>query len=415
MIPHVLEGRDVLGIARTGSGKTAGFTLPMLQNLSTGRARARMPRALILEPTRELASQIEDHIVIHGKRHRLSHTLIIGGESFKDQLDGLRRGTDILIATPGRLLDLFERGQVLLADVRLFVIDEADRMLDMGFIPDIERITRLLPRRRQTLLFSATLPAEIRSLARAFLREPEEVYADAPARATASVDQEFERVANAHELRRRLEACLRGLGEDFGSVLIFCNRKMEVGEIQRRLVRGGYDSAILHGDLPQHLRTATLERFRGGEVKILICSDLAARGLDIPHVTHVINYGLPNSADDYVHRIGRTGRAGRRGHALTFVLEGDDERFEEIVKVLPSKPEVRVSGGERESRQSREPRRSREPRQSRESRQPQKPPRTRESRESQSGRSRRSSRPRSSGSGGDGSGLPAFLTKPIRR
>ncbi|MGR4001510.1 MAG: DEAD/DEAH box helicase [Alphaproteobacteria bacterium] len=431
VIPHILGGHDVLGIARTGSGKTAGFTLPMLQRLSGGRARARMPRALILEPTRELASQIEDHIVIHGKRAKLNYTLIIGGESFKDQLDSLRRGTDILIATPGRLLDLFDRGQVLLADVQLFVIDEADRMLDMGFIPDIEKITRLLPRKRQTLLFSATLPGEIRKLARTFLREPKEVYADAPAQATTSVEQEFERVANVSEMRRRLGLRLRDLGEDFGSVLIFCNRKMEVNEVQRYLSRDGYDAAALHGDLPQHLRTETLERFRDGGVKILICSDLAARGLDIPHVTHVINYGLPNSADDYVHRIGRTGRAGRSGHALSFVLAGDEERLGEIANVLPDEQKATLNRSPKSQGRAQGESKSRpqSKSQSRSQRSPQSKPQSKNQSHGNSSAAPATDRRTTDTSAAKGrpakadathtnafaTNTPAFLTKPIRR
>ena len=359
VVPLILRGRDVLGIARTGSGKTAGFTLPMIETLSGARARARMPRALILEPTRELAAQVEENLIAHGKHHRLTYALIIGGASMKEQQARLQRGVDVLVATPGRLLDLFERGQVLLADAKFFVIDEADRMLDMGFIPDIERITKLLPARRQTLLFTATMPPEIRRLSRSFLRDPEEVYADAPQRATTSVEQEFAFVSDDRALRTALRRRLDGLEDEKGSVLIFCNRKIEVSDLARSLARSGYDAASLHGDMPQPLRTATLERFRAGEVRILVCSDVAARGLDIPQVSHVFNYGLPNTADDYVHRIGRTGRAGRTGHAISFVTRRDEERLEDLAKVLPEgvTPTKRESGdergGEREARSER--------------------------------------------------------------
>ena len=340
-IPPILEGRDVLGIARTGSGKTAGFTLPMLERLAGKRARARMPRALILEPTRELAAQVEESLATHGKRHRLTYALIIGGTSMQEQQDRLQKGVDILVATPGRLLDLFGRGQVLLADTKFFVIDEADRMLDMGFIPDIEKITRLLPRVRQTLLFSATLPQEIKSLANSFLHTPVEVSVDAPSSATTSVEQRFERVGE-RERMTRLEDLLDD--DSVVSALIFCNRKTEVRDLVRSLRRHGHhDLDELHGNLTQPERMEALRRFRKHEVRILICSDVAARGLDIPQVSHVFNWDLPYSGDDYVHRIGRTGRAGRTGVSVSFVGDDDEKRLADIVKVLPQESRDEVN------------------------------------------------------------------------
>ena len=340
-IPPILEGQDLLGIARTGSGKTAGFTLPMLERLAGKRARARMPRALILEPTRELAAQVEESLATHGKRHRLTYALIIGGTSMQEQQDRLQKGVDILVATPGRLLDLFGRGQVLLADTKFFVIDEADRMLDMGFIPDIEKITRLLPRARQTLLFSATLPQEIRSLANSFLRTPVEVSVDAPSSATTSVAQRFERVG-VRERMARLEDLLND--NSVVSALIFCNRKTEVRDLVRSLRRyGHHDLDELHGNLTQPERMEALRRFRKHEVRILVCSDVAARGLDIPQVSHVFNWDLPYSGDDYVHRIGRTGRAGRTGVSVSFVGDDDEKRLADIVKVLPQESRDEVN------------------------------------------------------------------------
>ena len=277
-IPIVAPGRDVLGCAQTGTGKTASFALPMIDKLAAGRARARMPRSLIIEPTRELATQVEASFEVYGKYHRLSTALLIGGESFADQLRKLDRGVDVLIATPGRLLDLFERGKVLLSDVRILVIDEADRMLDMGFIPDVERIVGLLPKARQTLFFSATMPPEIRGLADAFLNDPIEIAVAPPASPAALVEQSL--VVIAHEDKR--EALRRLIGsEDVKNALIFCNRKRDVDTLQRSLARHGFDAAALHGDMSQPKRTETLDRFRAGEIRLLVASDVAARGLDI--------------------------------------------------------------------------------------------------------------------------------------
>jgi superfamily II DNA/RNA helicase len=332
-IPYVLMGRDVLGCAQTGTGKTASFTLPMIDILGTGRARARMPRSLIIEPTRELAAQVAESFERYGKYTKLTKALLIGGESFVDQGKALDRGVDVLIATPGRLLDLFERGKILLADVRVLVIDESDRMLDMGFIPDVERIVGLLPKIRQTLFFSATMPREIRRLADAFLMNPKEISVSPPASPAESVVQRILRCDSLPKLKR---AALRDLihREDVQSGLIFCNRKRDVGVLFRSLKRHGYSVAELHGDMAQPARTATLETFRAGQVKLLVCSDVAARGLDIPQCSHVFNFDVSVNAEDYIHRIGRTGRAGRPGQAFTLVTSADRKGLAAIVRLL---------------------------------------------------------------------------------
>src|SRR5918993_912283 len=333
-IPHVLARRDVLGIAQTGTGKTAAFTLPMLTLLETGRARARMPRTLILEPTRELAAQVEESFERYGVNHRLSVALIIGGVSFGDQDMKITRGVDVLIATPGRLLDHFERGKLLLSGVELLVIDEADRMLDMGFIPDIERIVKLVPFTRQTLFFSATMPPEIQRLSDSFLHNPVKVEVAKPASTVATTTQRLVRVGREpHEKRERLRDLIRTT-PDFKNAIIFCNRKREVATLQRSLARHGFNVAALHGDLDQHARMAALDSFRSGEVPLLVASDVAARGLDIPAVSHVFNFDCPHHAEDYVHRIGRTGRAGRSGAAFTLVAPGDEKSLGAIEKLI---------------------------------------------------------------------------------
>ncbi len=321
-IPFVLMGRDVLGCAQTGTGKTAGFVLPMLDILSGRRARARMPRSLILEPTRELALQVAESFARYGKHLRLSHALIIGGESMSDQRDLLTRGVDVLIATPGRLLDMFERGGVLLSDCGVLVIDEADRMLDMGFIPDVERIVGLLPASRQTLFFSATMAPEIRRLADVFLRNPKEVTVTPPASVATTITQIITLVAE-HDKREALRRLIRS--EDVANALIFCNRKRDVDILYKSLHRHGFSVGALHGDMAQPVRFATLERFKAGEVRLLCCSDVAARGLDIGGLSHVFNFDVPIHAEDYVHRIGRTGRAGREGRA--FMLATPEDRL----------------------------------------------------------------------------------------
>src|SRR5665213_2927818 len=330
-IPYVLAGRDVLGCAQTGTGKTAGFTLPMIDMLASGRARARMPRSLIIEPTRELAAQVAAAFDTYGKHHKLSQALLIGGESFADQQRKLDRGVDVLIATPGRLLDLFERGKILLSDVKTLVIDEADRMLDMGFIPDVERIVGLLPKIRQTLFFSATMPPEIRRLADAFLMNPKEVSVAPPASPAATVEQALV-VVEPEQKREVLRRLIRS--QEVKNAIIFCNRKRDVDVLNKSLTKHGFDAAALHGDMPQSKRTETLERFRNGEIRLLVASDVAARGLDVQGMSHVFNFDVPIHADDYIHRIGR---AGREGRAFT-IATPEDGRFVKAIEHLLSKP-----------------------------------------------------------------------------
>src|SRR4249919_2498012 len=333
-IPHVLARRDVLGIAQTGTGKTAAFVLPMLTMLEQGRARARMPRTLILEPTRELAAQVEDSFDKYGKNHKLNVALIIGGVSFDDQDNKLMRGVDVLIATPGRLLDHFERGRLLMSGVELLVIDEADRMLDMGFIPDIERICKLVPFTRQTLFFTATMPPEIRRITEQFLHNPVKVEVAKPATTVAAILQQLVKTGREpHDKRDTLRRTIRA-SANFKNAIIFCNRKREVAQLHRSLVRHGFNAAALHGYLDQSARTAALDSFRSGEVKLLIASDVAARGLDIPDVSHVFNFDVPHHADDYVHRIGRTGRAGKTGTAITIVSSMDSKSMAAIEKLI---------------------------------------------------------------------------------
>jgi superfamily II DNA/RNA helicase len=332
-IPHALARRDVIGIAQTGTGKTAGFVLPMLTLLEQGRARARMPRTLILEPTRELAAQVEESFLRYGRNHKLNVALIIGGVSFDDQLKKLDRGVDILIATPGRLLDLFERGKILMSGVEILVIDEADRMLDMGFIPDIERICRLLPPTRQTLFFSATMPPEIKRLADQFLRDPVRVEASKPATAATTISQYI--VQSGREpvdKRAALRALIRG-ADNFKNAIIFCNRKRDVATLQRSLAKHGFSVGALHGDMDQRARTATLDDFRQDRIKLLVASDVAARGLDIPAVSHIFNFDVPTHAEDYIHRIGRTGRAGLTGTSITIATSLDRKYVAGIEKL----------------------------------------------------------------------------------
>ena len=333
-IPHVLARRDVLGIAQTGTGKTAAFVLPMLTMLEQGRARARMPRTLILEPTRELAAQVEDSFVKYGAKHKLNVALLIGGVSFGDQDSKLIRGVDVLIATPGRLLDHSERGRLLLSGVELLVIDEADRMLDMGFIPDIERICKLVPFTRQTLFFTATMPAEIRRITEQFLHNPVRVEVSRPATTVAATTQLLAKSGREpHDKRDTLRRLIRS-DEGLKNAIIFCNRKREVATLYRSLLRHGFSVQALHGDMDQPARTAALEQFRKGEVMLLVASDVAARGLDIPEVSHVYNFDVPHHADDYVHRIGRTGRAGKTGIAITLVAGGDDVKAVAAIEKL---------------------------------------------------------------------------------
>jgi len=350
-IPVILTGRDVLGSAQTGTGKTAGFTLPMIDILSAGRAKARMPRSLILEPTRELAAQVAESFATYGKHTRLTKALIIGGESMSDQERALDRGVDVLIATPGRLLDLFERGKILLRDIKVLVIDEADRMLDMGFIPDIERIVTLLPPLRQTLFFSATMPPEIRRLAEKFLSSPKEITVARPATTAQNIEDFVVAVGHASEKGDALRALLRS--EPVKTALVFCNRKRDVDLLHRSLTRHGFQASALHGDMPQERRTATLDRFRLGEIPILVASDVAARGLDIDDITHIFNFDVPYNAEDYVHRIGRTGRAGRSGRAFTLATPDDGRNvaaIERLIRRNIQRRSVDAPGAARDSR-----------------------------------------------------------------
>jgi superfamily II DNA/RNA helicase len=333
-IPVAVTGRDVLGIAQTGTGKTAGFVLPMLARLETGRARARMPRSLILAPTRELAAQVAQSFEKYGVNHRLTVALLIGGVSFDDQLKKLDRGADVLIATPGRLLDHFGRGKILLSGVEILVIDEADRMLDMGFIPDIERICKLLPPRRQTLFFSATMPPEITRLVNTFLKDPVRVEVARPATTAKTITQLFRFCASTEDWEKReiLRELIRT--ENVKNAIIFCNRKRDVAILLKSLQKHGFNAGALHGDMDQSSRTATLDGFREGRISLLAASDVAARGLDIPDVSHIFNFDVPWQSDDYVHRIGRTGRAGKEGRSLTLVTPEDGKQLKDIEKML---------------------------------------------------------------------------------
>jgi superfamily II DNA/RNA helicase len=339
-IPPALEGRDVLGIAQTGTGKTASFTLPMITLLAKGRARARMPRSLVLCPTRELAAQVAENFDTYTKYHKLTKALLIGGVSFKEQDQLIDRGVDVLIATPGRLLDHFERGKLLLTGVQIMVVDEADRMLDMGFIPDIERIFSLTPFTRQTLFFSATMAPEIERITNTFLSAPERVEVARQASASATITQGVvmfkasRKDQEASEKRQLLRKLIDNEGEKCRNAIIFCNRKTDVDIVAKSLVKYGYDAAPIHGDLEQSQRTRTLDGFRDGTLRFLVASDVAARGLDIPNVSHVFNFDVPSHAEDYVHRIGRTGRAGRLGTTIMICTPRDDKNFADVERLL---------------------------------------------------------------------------------
>jgi superfamily II DNA/RNA helicase len=338
-IPVVLAGRDVLGIAQTGTGKTAAFTLPMIDRLVAGRSKARMPRSLVIEPTRELADQVAMAFDKYAKGQKLTWALLIGGVSFGDQDMKLDRGVDVLIATPGRLLDHFERGNLLLNGVQIMVVDEADRMLDMGFIPDLERIFKLTPAKKQTLFFSATMPPEITRLTRQFLTDPVRIEASRPATTADNIAQHVVRVPSADPGTKRL--ALRTLvgAANVRNGIVFCNRKSEVDVVAKSLKRHGFDASPIHGDLDQSMRTRTLEAFRSGELKLLVASDVAARGLDIPDVSHIFNYDVPHHADDYVHRIGRTGRAGKSGDTFMLVTPADGRALDKVLKLIGQAPD----------------------------------------------------------------------------
>jgi superfamily II DNA/RNA helicase len=333
-IPPVLMGKDLIGIAQTGTGKTAGFVLPMIDILHEGRSRARMPRSLILEPTRELAMQVADNFEKYGKYHPLSMALLMGGVQMGDQVKALEKGVDVLIATPGRLMDLFSRGKIMLNDCNLLVIDEADRMLDMGFIPDIEEICSKLPKSRQTLLFSATMPPPIQKLAAKFLNDPKRVEVARPATANVNIDQRLVQVS-ADKKKDALKDLLKA--EDVKTAIVFCNRKTTVRELASSLRRAHFAAGQIQGDMDQAQRIAEFERFKSGDINILIASDVAARGLDVKGVSHVFNFDVPWQPDDYVHRIGRTGRAGATGVAITLASKADGELVERIEKLTGQK------------------------------------------------------------------------------
>jgi superfamily II DNA/RNA helicase len=354
-IPHALEGRDVLGIAQTGTGKTGAFVLPMVTHLSKGRARARMPRSLVLCPTRELAAQVAEQFEKYSAHVKLSMALLIGGVSFKDQDKLIDRGVDVLIATPGRLLDHFERGKLMLTGVQIMVVDEADRMLDMGFIPDIERIFKLVPFTRQTLFFSATMAPEITRITQEFLHNPVRVEVARQATTSETIDQfavhhaPRRKDTAAAEKREVLRRIIRAEGDGLTNGIIFCNRKVDVDILAKSLKRHGFDAQAMHGDLDQKLRMKILQAFRDGELKLLIASDVAARGLDIPNVSHIFNFDVPIHSEDYVHRIGRTGRAGRSGKSITLCLPSEEKylaKIEELVKKAIPPMESPLKGDE---------------------------------------------------------------------
>ncbi len=342
-IPPALAGKDVLGIAQTGTGKTASFVLPMISMLNRGRAKARMPRSLVVAPTRELASQVAQNFESYAVSSNLRMSLLIGGVSFKEQLVKIDRGVDVLIATPGRLLDHFDRGKLLLSGVKVLVIDEADRMLDMGFIPDIERIFSLIPLPRQTLFFSATMPSEIERLINQNLSNPVRVEVTRRATVSSDIDQlcllfkPAHRSSTFREKQILLRRQIAEYGSDFSKAIVFCNRKSDVEILSKSMQKNRIDCSALHGDLDQSVRTRVLDGFRNGEIRILIASDVAARGLDVTDVSHVINFDVPSHSEDYVHRIGRTGRAGRTGKAITFCIPGDKKHVDSIEKLIGRK------------------------------------------------------------------------------
>ena len=369
-IPPALRGQDVLGIAQTGTGKTAGFTLPMITLLGQGRARARMPRSLVLAPTRELAAQVAESFDKYAKYTKLTKALLIGGVSFGDQDKLIDRGVDVLIATPGRLLDHFERGKLLLTGVQIMVVDEADRMLDMGFIPDIERIFQMTPKTRQTLFFSATMAPEIERITNAFLNNPAKVEVARQATTNTSIEQKLfaftptRKDRSFTEKRAVLRALISAEGESLTNAIVFCNRKMDVDVVAKSLKSHGFHAAPIHGDLDQSVRTKTLDEFRDGSLRLLIASDVAARGLDIPAVSHVFNFDVPSHPEDYVHRIGRTGRAGRLGKAFTISVPSDEKylgAIENLVKQPIPRGEVPAGAIEGASENSDRPRSSRTP------------------------------------------------------
>ena len=387
--PSVLMMKDIIGIAQTGTGKTASFVLPMIDILAHGRRRALMPRSLILEPTRELAAQVAENFEKYGKNHDLKMALLIGGVQMGDQVKALKDGVDVLIATPGRLMDLFERGKILLTGCDLLVIDEADRMLDMGFIPDIETICSKLPAQRQTLLFSATMPPPIKKLADRFLSNPKYIEVSRPASSNLNIVQHKVAVSSRNK-KDVLKTLLRT--DNVSTAMIFCNRKTTVRELAKSLSQSGFSAGEIHGDMDQSSRIAELDRFKAGTINILVCSDVAARGLDIKGVSHVFNYDTPWHPDDYVHRIGRTGRAGATGRAFTFVAPEDSEAIDNVEKLTGGKiPVYDMDGASGAAAKEESPARAEKP--AREARQPREERPARESRPPREERARRAERP----------------------
>jgi superfamily II DNA/RNA helicase len=341
-IPYILMGRDLLGCAQTGTGKTASFTLPMIEILANGRAKARMPRSLVLAPTRELAAQVAENFTTYGKYHRLNMALLVGGETMDEQIRKLDRGVDVLIATPGRMMDLQSRGKILLSDIKILVIDEADRMLDMGFIPDVEKIVSMLPQIRQTLFFSATISADVKKISAKFLSNPKEVSVAPSATTATNVTQHLYIV---DEKRKRDLLCDLLRKEEVQNAFIFCNRKRDVALLLTSLKRHGFNVGALHGDMVQSKRTETLDAFKRNEIALLVCSDVAARGLDISGMSHVFNFDVPFNPEDYVHRIGRTGRAGKTGVAYTLATPEEAKLIDGIEKLIKQKLPVTTVDG----------------------------------------------------------------------
>ena len=425
-IPPALEGRDVLGLAQTGTGKTAAFALPVLNRLEKGRARARMPRSLILEPTRELAAQVAEAIDIYGKSHKVTVALLIGGVSFGDQDRLLDRGADIVIATPGRLLDHFERGKLMLSAIEMLVVDEADRMLDMGFIPDIERIFKLTPFTRQTLFFSATMPDEINRITSTFLHNPVKVEASRPSSTASTIEQKLLSVPSKPAEKR---AAFRTLlsNENVANAIVFCNRKRDIGILERSMKKHGFNAASLHGDMDQSARMAALAAFRDGEVTYLVASDVAARGLDIPSVSHVFNFDVPTHAEDYVHRIGRTGRAGREGHAFSLAMPSDGKYVTAIEALIGQSIERMTAGTEVEKPQEettgqedgRKRSRTRRLRRADTKKSSKEKSKVADDKKRSSGKQKNASRQKSRNNGeeriiGLGDHVPAFLLRPVK-
>ncbi|MFN0008362.1 MAG: DEAD/DEAH box helicase [Planctomycetota bacterium] len=351
-IPPLLEGRDMLGCARTGTGKTAAFVLPIVQRLTAqgGRAGDRSMRCLILVPTRELASQVQQSILAYGRHLKVSSTVVFGGVGQGNQVRALSRGVDILVATPGRLLDLIGQGHARLDQVEILVLDEADRMLDLGFLPDVKKLLRTIPKRRQTLLFSATMPTAITSLAEGILDRPLRVFVTPE----ASTVEEIEQSVHFVDSSRKGELLAQLLRDPaVRRALVFTRTKRGADRVARGLVQNGIHAVAIHGNKSQNARERALEGFRKGKSPILVATDIAARGIDVDDVTHVVNYELPNIPESYVHRIGRTARAGASGIAIS--LCGGEERafLRDIERLI--KRTIRVAGGDPTSLRSRPP------------------------------------------------------------